>query len=240
MDGILIINKPQGCTSHDIVNLVRRRFALKKVGHAGTLDPMATGVLIILIGRYTKSSPLFLNEEKEYEGRMVLGATSDTGDAWGKITASGKPVETERAGIESVFSKFLGPIKQRPPMFSAVKVKGRKMYELARKGLTVEVEPRTVSVKMLEITSISLPEISFKVVCSKGTYVRQLCADIGEELGCGGYLSMLKRTRSGGFSIGQALDIEGLKSLNAAELEKRLLKEPYDGHKRIAETKKAG
>jgi len=240
MDGILLINKPRGYTSHDVVSLIRRRFSLKKVGHAGTLDPMATGVLIILIGKYTKYSPLFLNEDKEYEGTLVLGATSDTGDAWGKVTPSGKQIEPERARIESAFGKFVGLIKQVPPMYSAVKIKGRKMYELARKGLTIAVEPRTVSVKRLDITAIALPEISFKVVCSKGTYVRQLCADIGQELGCGGYLSMLNRTRSGRFDISQTLGIEELKNLDNAELEKRLLKEPYDSYKRIAETKEAG
>jgi len=225
MDGILVTDKPQGLTSHDVVAFVRKRFDLRKVGHAGTLDPMATGVLVILIGRYTKSAQAFLNDDKEYCGTMVLGGTSDTGDAWGRVLRSGNGVNFDRASLEQAFKKFSGRIDQRPPMYSAVRHEGKKLYELARSGVTVETKPRPVFIKHLEITKISLPEVSFNVSCSKGTYVRQLCVDIGSELGCGAYLSVLKRTRSGIFSIDQAIGMEDLRKLNSSDLEKRLIAE---------------
>lgn len=223
MNGILILDKPQGFTSHDAVAFIRKAFAIKKVGHAGTLDPMATGVLVILIGKYTKSSQAFLNDDKEYDATMTLGATSDTQDAWGKVTSSGCRRDLTDAGIESVFMKFLGPIDQRPPMYSAVKHGGERLYKLARRGLKVQVEPRKVTIKAIKITAVSLPEVSFIVECSKGTYIRQLAADIGETLGCGAYLSRLKRTRSGRFRIEEATTIEELKRLSRPEFEKRLL-----------------
>lgn len=226
MDGILIVDKPRGLTSHDVVAFVRKTFGLKKVGHAGTLDPMATGVLVILIGAHTKSAQAFLNDDKEYEGTMLLGGASDTGDAWGKITPSGKAADFDRAGLERVFKKFSGRIEQRPPMYSAVKYKGKKLYELARKGIVVQTKPRTVFINNLEITEVSLPRLSFKVSCSKGTYVRQLCVDIGEVLGSGAYLSALKRTRSGRFNIDQAISMDELRRLNSSELEKRLALRP--------------
>lgn len=223
MDGILVLNKPQGFTSHDAVALIRKRFAVKKVGHAGSLDPMATGVLIILVGKYTKSSREFLNEDKEYYATMTLGATSDTGDAWGTLTCSGRGADNTRAEIESVFKKFLGEIDQRPPMYSAVKHKGERLYKLARRGLKVQVEPRKVTIKALQITGVSLPEVSFIVGCSKGTYIRQLCVDIGNVLGCGAHLSRLNRTRSGRFTIEQALGMEELKTMAISDLEKKLV-----------------
>ncbi|MFA5146356.1 MAG: tRNA pseudouridine(55) synthase TruB [Candidatus Omnitrophota bacterium] len=222
MDGILIVDKPKGMTSHDVVDLVRRRFGIRKAGHGGTLDPMATGVLVLLLGKYTKASHAFLSDDKEYEATLMVGATSDTGDAEGKLTERCAGVSFTRQEIEDVFKRFTGRIEQVPPMYSAVKFKGKKLYELARKGLTVDVKPRTVFIKELEISRVELPEISFKVTCSKGTYIRQLCADIGARLGCGAYMSELRRTRSGKFVLGEALGIEELKSSTAGELEKRL------------------
>jgi len=222
MDGILVVDKPQGMTSHDVVDFVRSRFGLKKVGHAGTLDPMATGVLVMLIGTCTKSSGMFILDDKEYEATLVLGATSDTGDAWGRIQHSGKKADFEKDQIESAFNKFLGQIEQVPPMYSSVKFKGKKLYEFARKGMTVNVRPRKVFISNLQITDLSIPEVSFKITCSKGTYVRQLCVDVGQTLGCGAYLSCLKRTRSGKFLIDAALSIDELKAIGSADLEKRL------------------
>ena len=222
MDGILIVDKPQGMTSHDVVNLIRRRFNLKKVGHAGTLDPMATGVLVMLLGKCTKSSSRLIGNDKEYEGTMVLGATSDTGDAWGNITASSGKRDFTDEEIRGTFNKFTGELEQVPPMYSAVKFKGKKLYELARKGLSVEVKPRKVFIKGLEVTDMALPQISFKAICSKGTYIRQLCADIGKALGCGAYLSRLRRTRSGEFSIDEALSADELKRSEKTDLEKKL------------------
>jgi len=223
MDGILVVDKPQGWTSHDVVDFIRTRFGLKKVGHAGTLDPMATGVLVVLIGRLTKSSSLFSADDKEYEGALTLGAESDTGDADGKITRSGKPSNFSRCEIEGVFNKFLGELEQRPPMYSAVKVKGRKLYECARRGIEVTVNPRKICIKNIEITDINLPEVSFKVTCSKGTYVRSLAVDIGKALGCGAYLSRLNRTRSGRFAMNSAITVEALKNLDRAGLKNRFI-----------------
>lgn len=223
MDGILVVNKPQRMTSHDVVDLIRRLFGLRKVGHAGTLDPMATGVLVMLIGKYTKLSSTLISDEKEYEATMTLGGRSDTGDAWGKIEPSGAAVSFSRVSIEDVFRRFTGEIEQTPPMYSAVKQNGRKLYELARKGVSVDVKPRKIVIKELSIKSVSFPEISFSIVCSKGTYVRQLCVDIGEALGCGGYMSALERTRSGRYTIRMAAGLQDLKIIDRAEFEKRLI-----------------
>ncbi len=222
MDGILVVDKPQGMTSHDVVDFVRKRFELKKVGHAGTLDPMATGLLVVLVGKYTKSSSIFASDDKEYEATLVLGATTDTGDAWGKIEHSGKEINFKEDEVERVFKKFLGEIRQLPPMYSAVKFKGRKLYELARKGINVSLSPRKIHIKKIDILKTAIPQVSFRLVCSKGTYVRQLCIDIGHALGCGAYLSRLKRTRSGAFCLDKALGIDELKNFNKVDLEKRL------------------
>lgn len=224
MDGILIVDKPQGMTSHDVVSFIRKKFSLKKAGHAGTLDPMATGVLIILLGKATKSSGLLISDDKEYQANMTLGAVSDTGDIWGRIEYSPGLLNLTEDKIRSVFKKFLGVTEQTPPMYSAVKVKGRKLYELARKGLSVKVEPRKINIKSLTISGIKLPEVAFNLVCSKGTYVRQLCVDIGIELGCGACLSGLRRTRSGRFSIEEAVNFENLRAIKDKELSDFLFK----------------
>ena len=223
MDGILLVNKPKGMTSHDVVDFIRKKFGLKKVGHSGTLDPMATGLLVVLVGKYTKSSRLFMADDKEYEAGMTLGATSDTLDACGKISVSGDPKNIKTDEIESAFKGFSGEISQLPPMYSAVKVQGHKLYELARKGVSVERTPRKVVIKNIEILKIKLPEILFKVACSKGTYIRQLSADIGERLGCGAYLSSLVRTRSGNFNLSDALGVDELKGFKSTDLENSLI-----------------
>jgi len=222
VDGVLVVNKPQGWTSHDVVAFVRRKFGLKKVGHAGTLDPMATGVLVILIGKLTKSSNQLMSGDKEYDATLTLGAESDTGDAWGKIIPSGGTIDLSPGRIEAAFKKFSGEIEQAVPMYSAAKYNGRKLYEFARKGVTVAVEPKKVTIKKLEISKIALPEVSFSLTCSKGTYVRQLAVDIGKDLGCGAYLSRLVRTRSGEFGIQDAVSVETLHKLNREELERHL------------------
>ena len=222
MDGILVVNKSKGMTSHDVVDLIRRRFHLKKVGHAGTLDPIATGVLVMLIGSYTKLSNQFMSEEKEYEASLVLGASSDTLDACGKITPSEKETYFTESEIRSVFDKFLGETEQLPPLYSAVKVNGHKLYELARKGLAVSPAPRKITIKNIDLLSIDLPEVSFRLTCSKGTYVRALCADIGESLGCGAYMKGLVRTRSGHFTISEAIPVEELRNMKAVDVEKAI------------------
>jgi len=219
MDEIFVIDKPRGPTSHDIVDIVRRTFNIKKVGHAGTLDPMATGVLVILTGKCTKESGRLLNDDKEYEAELTLGATSDTEDAEGVITNSGKSLDIDPILIKEAFRAFLGPIEQVPSAYSAVKYKGKKLYELARKGIKVEIEPRKITILRLDITEISMPKVKFCVTCSKGTYIRRLAADIGERLGCGAYLSALRRTRSGRFTIAEAVTIDKLSLLRAIPCE---------------------
>ena len=223
MDGILIVDKPQGITSHDVVDIVRRLYGTKKVGHAGTLDPMATGVLIMLIGKATKSSQDLSAEEKEYDATLTLGGRSTTGDACGDIEPSGKPTDFTDSQIVAVFKKFEGEIEQTPPAYSAKKVNGVKMYHLARRGESVKMMPQKIVIKELSISRISLPAVDFKLTCSKGTYVRQLCVDIGEVLGSGGYLSRLVRTRSGAFTISQSRSLEELKRMDKKALEDRLL-----------------
>lgn len=222
MDGLLIIDKPKDMTSHDVVDFIRRKFSVKKCGHAGTLDPMATGVLVMLVGKYTKFAGRFLEEDKEYEATMVLGAVSDTGDAYGKIEPCLKKTDITKEEADNVFKKFLGPIEQTPPMYSAVKIKGRKLYELARKGLSAEVSPKKITIKDMRITRFSPPEIDFTVTCSKGTYIRKLADDIGALLGCGAYLSGLRRTRSGKFCIDEAITVSDLDQFRVSDLEKRL------------------
>jgi len=213
MDRIIVIDKPKGPTSHDIVDIVRRTFNIKKVGHAGTLDPMATGVLVILTGKCTKESSRFSVDDKEYEAELTLGATSDTEDAEGVIIDSGKSTDFDPVIIKEAFRAFLGPIEQIPSAYSAVKHKGKKLYELARKGIKVEIEPRKIVISRLDIMDISLPKVRFSVACSKGTYIRKLAADIGKRLGCGAYLSALRRTRSGDFTIDKAMTLDQLTAL---------------------------
>jgi tRNA pseudouridine55 synthase len=223
MDGILIVDKPQGMTSHDVVDIVRRLYGTRKVGHAGTLDPMATGVLIMLIGKATKASQDLSAEEKEYAATLVFGARSATGDAWGKLEGSDKPVNFTDDQIRSAFKQFEGEIEQVPPAYSAKKINGVKMYRLAREGKSVEARPQKISIKEISISKIALPEVSFKLTCSKGTYVRQICVDIGELLGCGGYLSALERTRSGRFTMSQTNSLEELKKMSLTQLAERIL-----------------
>ena len=222
MDGILIVDKPQGLTSHDVVDFIRKKFGIKKVGHAGTLDPMATGVLVVLIGKLTKSSQDFISDDKEYEGEIVLGSTSDTGDAWGKIESTGKEIACTAEEIKAAFNRFIGETEQFPPMYSAVKHNGRKLYELARKGVSVETKPRKIVITKIEVSKISLPAVSFALTCSKGTYVRQIAIDIGKALGCGAHLSRLRRTRSGRFGIELALNMDQVGRLGRLDLEKNL------------------
>ncbi len=224
MDGILIVDKPSGMTSHDVVDVVRKVFTIKKVGHAGTLDPMATGVLVMLVGAFTKLQARFLNAEKEYRATMVLGAVSDTADRDGMVRPTGHTLDFSRAHVESTFREFTGEIAQVPPMYSAIKQGGRKMYELARQGIEVARPPRKVVIRSLAIVDFRMPRITFDIVCSKGTYVRQLSSDIGERLGCGAYLDALCRIRSGTFTIKDAVPLERLKEMSPAELEKVLVR----------------
>ncbi len=209
LSGILLINKPSGMTSHDVVDFVRKRFGMRKVGHAGTLDPMATGLLIVLLGKATKLSNRFSGLDKAYESRLTLGVRTDSADSMGNVIEE-RPVEVAEEDIKRVFSEFVGEMEQVPPMVSAIRHKGKRLYELARKGITVERPKRKVKIYSLDIVNIDIPDIDFVVSCSKGTYIRTLCEDIGERLGCGGHQSRLHRIRIGNLTVDMARDLEDI------------------------------
>jgi len=212
LDGVLIVDKAPGMTSHDVVAIARRSLNTKKIGHCGTLDPLATGLLIIVIGRGTKIQDLLMAEDKEYVGTMKLGETTDSQDAEGEIIQTRPVPELAPARIEEVFAKYHGDFYQLPPMVSAIKKDGVPLYKLARQGKTVEREPRFVHVFNHEVLAIRLPEIDFRVVCSKGFYVRTYAHDIGDDLGTGAHLTSLRRTKSGRFTLEHAVTVEQLKN----------------------------
>ncbi|MFH1858111.1 MAG: tRNA pseudouridine(55) synthase TruB [Candidatus Omnitrophota bacterium] len=206
--GILLVDKPEGVTSHDVVALVRKRGRFRKVGHAGTLDPMATGLLVLLIGPATHAAGTFLQDVKSYEAVMRLGFSTETGDREGHPVQHGSYRSLTEQTVQAVFKTLEGPLAQVPPMYSALKKNGRKLYELARKGISVEREPREVVIHTLELRAFRPPDVSFFLVCSKGTYVRSLAEAIGERLGCPGHLVSLRRVHSGAFSISETIPFE--------------------------------
>ena len=214
--GVLIINKHEGVTSHRIVQILRKMYDTPRVGHTGTLDPMATGVLPILLGRAVKASDFLLSEEKEYIAGLKLGVTTDTLDTTGEILKTSDKIPPEAEVIEAAKS-FIGNIEQIPPMYSAIKIGGQKLVDLARSGETVERKPRAVEIKELEVEKIADDEYKMRVVCSKGTYVRTLCNDIGEKLGCGGAMSSLVRIRTGNFTLEGSYTIEDLEKMTFEE-----------------------
>jgi tRNA pseudouridine55 synthase len=207
--GILNLDKPKGMTSHDVVRQVRRVTGIRKVGHAGTLDPMATGVLLVCVGRATRLAEYLLTGDKGYQATVRLGVETDTYDADGRVLSS-SPVRIGRGEVEAALLEFSGPIDQVPPMYSAVKHKGRPLYVIARRGVTVEREPRQVRVSRVAMTDWSPPEFSLEVVCSAGTYVRSLAHDLGQRLGCGAHLTRLVRCRSGRFELADAVPLREL------------------------------
>src|ERR1017187_5104735 len=217
-DGVLLIDKPAGMTSHDVVDRVRRHYGFKKVGHCGTLDPAATGLLILVLERATKLQDRLMSDDKAYEGTMLLGVSPDSPDADGEIIAE-KPVPplTEK-DIDEAFAKFRGDIQQVPPMVSAVKHQGTPLYKLARKGKTVEREPRFIHIYDLRVLGLELPRVRLRVACTKGTYVRTLCSDIGDLLGCGAHLYELRRTRSGHFDVKDAHSLDTILSQTREQL----------------------
>ena len=221
MDGIILIDKPLGKTSHDMVYFVRRLTGIKKVGHTGTLDPDASGVLPVCIGKATRVCDMLTSSDKRYTATLVLGKTTDTQDASGNILTE-KEVNVTKEEAENVIREFIGEIEQIPPMFSAIKKDGKKLYELARKGITIEREPRRIRIYAIDILDIDLKNdrITIDVKCSKGTYIRTLCEDIGNSLGCGAYMESLRRTESGGFKIDDCYTITRLEELkNDAQLD---------------------
>lgn len=210
-------------TSHDVVAVARRSLNERKIGHCGTLDPMATGLLILVIGRATKIQDLLMAEEKEYEGIIRLGATTSTQDRQGEVLETKAVPELTREQIVAAFDQFKGDFHQMPPMVSAIKKDGVPLYKLAREGKTVERDPRLVTVFYYEIKEIALPDISFRVVCSKGFYVRTYAHDIGAVLGCGAHLQELRRTRSGKFTVQGNIDFQTLKTATREEVMSRML-----------------
>lgn len=223
IDGVLLVDKGPGMTSHDVVAVARRALGTKKIGHCGTLDPMATGLLILVLGRATKIQDLLMSEEKEYEGVLRLGATTSTQDADGEVLQERPVPPLTPVDIEVAFGRFRGDFYQTPPMVSAVKKDGVPLYKLARKGIEIEREPRLVTVYHHFIKSIALPDVEFRVVCSKGFYVRTYCHDIGELLGCGGHMAALRRTRSGKFDLKNAVTFSDLKEAPREELLSKVL-----------------
>lgn len=226
IDGVLLVDKAAGMTSHDVVAITRRALDTKKVGHCGTLDPLATGLLLITIGRGTKIQDLLMSEDKEYVGTLELGKTTDSQDADGVVVSEQPVPDFPRARIEEAFGKFHGDFYQTPPMVSAIKKDGVPLYKLARQGKEVVREPRFVHVYAHEILGLRLPEVDFRVVCSKGFYVRTYAHEIGAELGCGAHLRSLRRTKSGRFSVDGAVTVEELKSGPREPLLARVLSLP--------------
>ena len=206
-DGILNLNKPRGPTSHDVVDRVRALTGIRRVGHAGTLDPLATGVLLVCIGRATRVAEYLMAGQKVYRARVRLGVTTDTYDAEGRVVAE-SPIEVSRAQIEAALARFRGTIAQVPPMYSAIKRKGTPLHRLARRGVEVERQPRQVEVFRLELTAWEPPECTLEMICSPGTYVRALAHDLGQVLGCGAHLTGLTRLASGEFRLEDAVTLE--------------------------------
>lgn len=217
MDGVLNINKPSGVTSHDVVESVRRILGEKRIGHTGTLDPLATGVLVLCVGRATRIAQYLEAGEKEYKAVMRLGVTTDTLDAEGRVLETKTYTPPDRQMLGAVMRRFTGPILQRPPAYSAVKVGGVPSYKLAREGKAQPLNPRPVHIFGIELTAYEDPDVGFIVTCSKGVYIRTLCAEMGDALGMGAHLARLERTRSGRFGIERAITLDQLRTMAAAD-----------------------
>lgn len=220
--GILIVDKPAGWTSQDVVSKLRGVFHERRVGHGGTLDPMATGVLPVFLGRATRAVEFFEHAEKTYRATLRLGMTTDTQDTTGTVLQTA-PVTAGRAELEAVIQRFTGELEQLPPMYSAIKINGKKLYEIARKGGEVERKPRKITVFELSLERFDGDTAELLVHCSKGTYVRTLCHDIGAALGCGGVMSALRRTEVGGYRVGDAHTMDALCALPREAAQRLLL-----------------
>lgn len=222
-DGAVLVDKPVGPTSHDVVDAIRRKFGIKKVGHCGTLDPNATGLLIIVLGRGTKLSEKLMGGDKVYEGTMKFGETTASYDADGELTASLPVPPMTLDELNEAAATFQGDQMQMPPMVSAIKVGGVPLYKMARKGIEIERKPRLVRIYTFRFANYAEPIGQFRVACTKGTYVRSIAHDIGQKLGCGAHLSTLRRLVSGSFDVANALPLDALLKLSSAELEKRVI-----------------
>ncbi|SHI04523.1 tRNA pseudouridine55 synthase [Sporobacter termitidis DSM 10068] len=226
MNGVVIIDKGEGWTSHDVVAKLRGLLREKRIGHGGTLDPMATGVLPVFVGRATRAVEFCESFDKEYIAGLRLGLVTDTQDTTGTILST-SPVSAARQDVEDILRRFTGAQEQIPPMYSAVKIGGKRLYELARRGIETARAPRPVTISTLELLEMSGSDILLRVVCSKGTYIRTLCHDIGQALGCGGAMFSLRRTRAGSFQLQDAVTLADIEALASAGKLQELLK-PVD------------
>ena len=223
LEGILLIDKPRDHTSHDVVARLRGKLKMKRIGHAGTLDPMATGLLVIFVGKATKVSQYLVSLDKEYEGTIELGKVTDTQDAEGEVMATKPvPVLTEDE-VQVTIKSFLGDQYQLPPMYSAIKIAGQPLYKAARKGEEVVREPRFIRVMSWDLLRFASPQIDFRLRCTKGTYVRTLAHDLGAKIGCGAHLAALRRTATDKFTVSQALTLDQIQGMTLPEIEQRLI-----------------
>lgn len=223
LDGAILIDKPAGPTSHDVVDAIRDQFRIRKVGHCGTLDPNATGLLIIVLGRGTKLSEKLMSSDKVYEGTIKFGETTDSCDKDGKLVASLPVPPTTVEELNTLAATFVGDQMQMPPMVSAIKKDGVPLYKLARKGVEVERQPRLIHIYNFRFSDYQEPIGRFRVACTKGTYVRSLAHELGQKLGCGAHLATLRRTVSGKFDVANAIEFEKVLGLSQSELEKHVI-----------------
>ena len=223
VDGILVVDKPMDWTSYDVVNCIKRRFNVEKIGHCGTLDPIATGLLVILLGKGTKLQDQFMGQDKVYAATMRLGVETDSEDRTGQVIATADCTAVTEATIRETAQSFIGPQLQTPPMVSAIKLHGQPLYKLARKGQTVERQPREITIHSFDVTRVALPDVDFTVRCTKGTYVRTICADFGRKLGCGAHMLELRRLQSGSFNLDNAVTIDQIKAWELPDLQNHLL-----------------
>jgi tRNA pseudouridine55 synthase len=233
MEGVLLVDKPRDHTSHDVVARLRGKLKTRRIGHAGTLDPMATGLLIILVGKATRISQYLISLDKEYEGTIELGKVTDSQDAEGEVMETRPVPPLTEDEVKATIKGFLGDQYQMPPMYSAIKIDGVPLYKSARKGVEIEREPRFIRVMSWELTRFALPHLDFRLRCTKGTYVRTLAHDLGQKLGCGAHLSALRRTATDKFNLSQALTLDEIQALSLPEIEKRLIS-VYDAVPSIA------
>tara|TARA_B100000161_G_C33537713_1_gene409180 strand:- start:363 stop:1091 length:729 start_codon:yes stop_codon:yes gene_type:complete len=223
-EGILLVDKPVGITSHDIVDRLRKKLKMKKIGHAGTLDPLATGLMIMLIGKATKVSQFLISLDKSYEGEFLLGIETDSQDADGNVVSEKQlPIDLNENQIEDEMKTFLGDQYQTPPMFSAKKIDGVPLYKMARKGKTVEREPRFIRINKISLKRWNSPRGEFDMRCSKGTYVRTVFHDLGQKLGCGAHLTMLRRTRIDEFDISDAKPLVEIENMEISHFQSLLI-----------------
>ena len=223
LDGALLIDKPAGMTSHDVVDEIRRHFGIKKVGHCGTLDPNATGLLIIVLGRGTKLSERLMSDDKVYEGTIKLGESTDSFDSDGELMASLPVPPITLDELDNLAAEFVGDQMQTPPMVSAIKKAGVPLYKLARKGVEVQREPRLIHIYNFKFSSYEEPLARFRLACTKGTYVRSIAHELGQKVGCGAHLVQLSRTKSGKFDVSQAVPLQKVLSLSASDLEREVI-----------------